>query len=368
MKVKAAILYEQNTPFEIEELDLQGPSQGEILVEMKASGICRTDEHAVTGELLPPLPVILGHEGAGIVREIGPGVTSVREGDHVLTAWMPSCGKCQPCRTGLGHLCVRGAGLFSGGLLDGKTRFKKNGQDVHHYLYVSSFSEYTVIPEEGGVLIDKGARLDRVCLLACALATGFGAVKRTARVEGGANAAIFGFGGIGSGVLNGLVQSGADMIIVIDPNTWKEEVARKMGATHFINPKKEDPVEKIMDLTNGIGADYAFECFGNVNVQAQCYNALRNKGKAIFIGSSEHNLNEIPINGSTFMSTEKSILGSLYGSCVPQVDIPKFVSLYMHGKFDLDTPVTKTFALEEINKGFEALRNGEVVRGVIKFD
>ncbi|MFH1489891.1 MAG: zinc-binding dehydrogenase, partial [Pseudomonadota bacterium] len=225
-----------------------------------------------------------------------------------------------------------------------------------------------VIPEDGGVLIDKNARLDRVCLLACALATGYGAVTKTARVEGAANAAIFGFGGIGSGVLNGLVQSGADMIIVIDPNDWKEEVAKRMGATHFINPKKENPVDRILELTHGIGADYTFECYGDVHVQAQCYNALRNKGQAVFIGSSEQNLNEIPINGSTFMTTEKSILGSLYGSCVPQVDIPKFVSLYMHGKFDLDTPVTKTFAFEEINKGFEALRNGEVVRGVIDFD
>lgn len=368
MKTKAAVIYEHNTPFEIEELDLQGPSDGEVLVELKATGICRTDEHAVTGSMVNPLPAVLGHEGAGIVREVGPGVTSVKVDDHIVCVWMPSCGKCGPCRSGLGNLCVRGAGLLSGFMLDGKTRFSKKGEPIHHYFFLSAFSQYIVIPEESAVVIDKEARFDRVCLLGCALTAGFGGATRTAPVKATSRAALFGFGGIGSGVLNGLVQSGADMIIVVEPKDWKEKVAKKMGATHFINPDKEDPVEKIIELTDGTGVDYTYECWGDVNVQAQCYNSLRNKGTAIFLGGPDMSINQVPINGFSFCISEKRIMGSLYGSCVPQVDVPKFVSMYMHGKFDLDSVVTKTFPLEDINKGFEALRNVEVVRGVVTFD
>lgn len=368
MKTKAAVLYEKNSPFKIEELDLQGPGEGQVLVELKATGICRTDEHALMGATVTPFPTVLGHEGGGIVREVGPGVTSIKEGDHVVTVWMPSCGRCEPCRKGLGHLCVRGADLFSGRMLDGKTLFKRNGQDVHHFMFLSAFSEFVVVEEDAAVVVDREARLDRVCLLGCALTTGFGAVTRTANFEAGSNAVIFGFGGIGSGVLNGLVQSGANMIIVVEPKEWKEEVATKMGATHFINPDKEDPVQKVLELTHGVGAGYAFECWGHEEVQAQCYNAIRNKGKAVFIGAVDEAVNSIPINNFSIINTEKIIMGSLYGSCVPMLEIPKYVSLYMRGKFDLDSVVTKTFPLEDINKGFEALRNGDVVRGVIKFD
>lgn len=368
MKTKAAVIYENNAPFEIEEVDLQEPSTGEILVELKATGICRTDEHAVTGSMPNPLPAVLGHEGAGIVKEIGPGVTTVKEGDHVVLVWMPACGICEYCRSGKAYICVRGAGLLSGFMLDGKTRFKKNGKDIHHYLLCSSFSEYVVVPEESAVVIDKEAPFKQTCLLGCALTTGFGGATRTAKVEAGSNAVIYGFGGVGSGALNGLVQSGADMIVVVDPNDWKEEVARKMGASHFINPKKEDPVEKIMELTNGVGVHYGFDCWGDVDVEAQAVNSIRNDGKAVFIGGPHAEMNTIPIHNLTFCMTEKMIMASLYGSCIPQVDVPKFVSMYMHGKFDLDTVITKTYTLEEINKGFEDLRNGDVIRGVIMFD
>ena len=368
MKTKAAVLYEHNSPFIIEELDLQGPGEGQVLVELKATGICRTDEHAVIGATITPLPTVLGHEGAGIVREVGPGVTSLKKGDHVVTVWMPSCGKCEPCRQGLGHLCVRGAQLFSGCMLNGETLLKNNNRDIHHYMFLSAFSEFVVIHEEAAVLVDKEAPLDRVCLLGCALTTGFGAVTKTAKVDAGSNAVLFGLGGIGSGVLNGLVQSGANMIIVVEPKEWKEEVAMKMGATHFINPNKEDPVQKVMELTHGVGADYTFECWGHEDVQAQCYNALRNKGKAVYIGAVDEAVNSIPINNFSIINTEKIIMGCLYGSCVPLVDVPKYVSLYMRGKFDLDSVVTQRFPLEDINKGFEALRNGDVIRGVITFD
>jgi S-(hydroxymethyl)glutathione dehydrogenase/alcohol dehydrogenase len=368
MKTKAAVMYRNNALFEIEELDLREPSQGEILVEMKATGICRTDQHVIEGSTANPLPAVLGHEGAGVVKAVGPGVQTVKEGDHVITVWMPSCGKCQPCRSGLGHLCVRGAHLFDGYMLDGKTRFSKNGKKIHHCMFLSAFSKYIVIPEEAGVVIDKDVRLDRVCLLGCALTSGFGAATKTAKVEAGSNAAVFGFGGIGAGVLNGLIQSGANMIIVIDPNDWKEEVAKKMGATHFFNPRKTDPVKEILDLTWGVGVDYAFECWGDVKVEAQCFNAIRNKGKAIFLGAPDQADNAIPINAFQFCNNEKIIMGSLYGSCVPLVDVPKFVSLHKKGKFDLDTVVTKTFRLEEINRGFDAMKNGEVIRGVVIFD
>lgn len=367
MKTKAAVLYKVNSAFEIEELDLEGPGEGEILVELKFTGICRTDEHAVEGTTVTPMPVVLGHEGAGIVREIGPRVTSVKEGDHVITVWMPSCGKCEPCRKGLGHLCVRGAGLFAGGMLDGTPKFRKKGKNIYHYLYLSAFSQFIVIPEESAVVIDKDVRMDRVCLLGCAATTGFGAVTRTAKVEAGAAAAIFGLGGIGAGALNGLKQSGAEKIIVVEPRQWKEEIARKMGATHFINPENEDPVKKILELTYGRGVDYAFECWGDANVEAQCYDSICNKGKAVYIGAVPETVHSIPIHNFSIINTEKVIMGSLYGSCVPQVEVPKFVSLYKQGKFDLDSMVTKTFPLESINEGFKALRKGEVIRGVIDF-
>jgi S-(hydroxymethyl)glutathione dehydrogenase/alcohol dehydrogenase len=235
---------------------------------------------------------------------------------------------------------------------------------------LSAFSQFIVIPEESAVPVNKEARFDRICLLGCALTAGFGSVSRTANVEAGATTALWGFGGIGSGVLNGLKQTGAGMIIVVEPLEWKEAPARKMGATHFINPTKEDPVEKIMKLTNGIGVDYAFECWGgwDCSTQAQAYNSLRNRGTAIFLGAPDASLNSIPINGFSFCITEKIIKGSLYGSVVPLLDVPKFVDLYLTGKLDLDTVVTKMFKLEDINKGFDAMRNGEVIRGVLSFD
>ena len=368
MKTKAAVIYEPKSKFIIEELDLAEPSNGEILVEVKATGVCRTDEHVITGDEEHPFPCVLGHESAGIVKQVGRGVETIKEGDHVITVWMPSCGKCEPCRKGQGNLCVRGAGLFSGVLFDGKTKFKKNGEDIYHFLNVSGFSEYIIIPEDSAIVVDKQAPLDKICLLGCASTSGFGAATRTAKVEAASTASIYGFGGIGSGVLIGLVSSGADMIIVVDPNDWKEEVAIKMGATHFINPKKVDPVELTLELTNGVGVDYSFECWGSPETQAQVYNSLKNRGKGILLGGCDERINQIPIQPVSFPLTERQLMGSLYGSCTPAVEIPKFVSLFMHNKFDLDSVITKTFKLEEINDAFDAMRNGEVIRGIIKFD
>jgi S-(hydroxymethyl)glutathione dehydrogenase/alcohol dehydrogenase len=368
MKTKAAVLYGAHQIFVIEELDLAEPSAGEILVQMKATGVCRTDEHIVEGSMQNPFPAVLGHEGAGIVRKVGPDVKTVKVGDHVICVWMPSCGTCGPCRNGDGEVCVRGAGLFDGGLLDGKPRFSKDGKDVYHYLNVSSFSEYIVIHEDSAIVVDKKAPFEKVCLLGCGITTGFGAVTKTANVSAGSTASIFGFGGIGAGALNGLVQSGADTIIVIDPNDWKEEIAMKMGATHFINPTKEDPVARTIELTNGVGVDYSFECFGSAEAQAQVYNSLRNKGTGIYIGAPDTSVNQLPVNVFSFCVTERIIKGSLYGSSVPKVEVPKFVSMFMHGKINLDLIVTRTFKLEEINQAFEAMRNGEVMRGVIVFE
>ncbi len=368
MKTKAAVIYGPHQDFVIEELDLAEPSDGEVLVEVKASGVCRTDEHIIEGSMQNPFPAVLGHEGAGIVRKVGPGVESIQEGDHVIAVWMPSCGKCGPCRSGDGEVCVRGANLFDGGLLDGKPRFSKDGKPVYHYLNVSSFSEYIILPEDSAIVVDKNAPFEKVCLLGCGITTGFGAVTKTAKVDAASNTALFGFGGIGSGVLNGLVQSGADMIIVVDPNDWKEDVAMEMGATHFINPKKEDPVEKIMELTYGVGVDYAFEAFGSTETQANVYNCLRNKGTGVYIGAPDTSINAIPLNAFSFCVTERKIMGSLYGSSVPHVEVPKFVSMFMHNKINLDPVVSKTFKLEEINQAFQDMRDGKVMRGVIVFD
>jgi S-(hydroxymethyl)glutathione dehydrogenase/alcohol dehydrogenase len=270
--------------------------------------------------------------------------------------------------SGDGEVCVRGANLFDGGLLDGKPRFSQNGDPVYHYLNVSSFSEYIILPEASAIVVDKDAPFEKVCLLGCGITTGFGAVTKTAKATAASAASIFGFGGIGAGALNGLVQSGVDTIIVVDPNDWKKEIAMKMGATHFINPTKEDPVEKTLELTHGVGVDYSFECFGSTECQANVYNSLRNKGTGVYIGAPDTSINEIPLNAFSFCVTERKIMGSLYGSSVPKVDVPKFVSMFMKGKIDLDPVVTRTFKLEEINQAFQAMRNGEVMRGVIVFD
>ena len=367
MKTTAAVLYELDKPFEVTEIDLKEPSTGEVLVELEATGICRTDEHARVGSMPNPVPAVLGHEGAGVVKEVGPGVSSLKVGDHVVLVWMPACGKCEPCRSGLGQLCVRGAGLLEGFMLDGKTRMSKGGKDLHHYFFLSAFSKHVVVPEEGAVKITEKAALNRACLLGCALTAGFGAVTRTANQMAGCTGAVFGFGGIGSGAINGLKACNARTIIVVDPNDWKEEYARKMGADYFINPKKEDPVAAILDITNGIGVDSAYDAWGSVEVEGQCYSAIRNKGKAIYLGGPHHTENQIPINALSICLTEKQMLGSLYGSCVPQVEVPKFAELFAQGKMDLDTPVTKTWTLDQINEGFDAMRNGEVIRGVIEF-
>lgn len=371
MKTKAAVIYEKDAPFVIEELELAEPKAGEVMVELINTGICRTDNHAADGGMPNPFPAVLGHEGAGIVRVCGPGVTTCKEGDHVVVVWMPSCGKCEPCRAGRGNLCVRGANLCSGRLFDGKTRFKnKKGQEIFHWFMLSAFSQFIVVPEESAVPVNKEARFDRICLLGCALTAGFGAATRTAHVEAGATAALWGLGGIGSGVLNGLVQSGARMIIVVDPLDWKEEPARKMGATHFINPFKEDPVKKILDLTWGIGLDYSFECWGgkDASTQGQAYASLRNRGTAIFLGGPDVTINALPVNCLSFCLTDRIIKGSLYGNVVPLVDVPKFVELYLQGKIDLDTPVTQMLKLEDINKGFDDMKAGRVIRSVLSFD
>lgn len=371
MKTKAAVVYEKDGPFVIEELELAEPKEGEVLVELINTGICRTDNHARDGGMPNPFPAVLGHEGAGIVRQVGPRVTNVKEGDHVVTVWMPSCGKCEPCRAGRGNICVRGANLLSGTLFDGKTRFRnKKGQEVFHWFQLSAFSQYIVVPEESAVPVNKEARFDRICLLGCALTAGFGAATRTANVEAGATAGVWGFGGIGAGVINGLVQSGAKMIIVVDPNDWKEEPAKKMGATHFINPLKEDPVQKIHELTWGVGLDYSFEAWGgkDASTQAQCYNAIRNRGKAVYLGGPDASVNSLPVNCLSFCLTDKTIVGSLYGWVVPLVDVPKFVDLYLMGKMDLDTPVSQIIKLEDINKGFDDMLSGKVIRSVISFE
>jgi len=371
MKTKAAVVYEKEAPFVIEELELAAPKQGEVLVELVNTGICRTDNHAWDSSMSNPFPAVLGHEGAGIVREVGPGVTTCKVGDHVVTVWMPSCGKCEPCRSGMGNICVRGAHLQSGTLFDGKTRFKnKKGQEVFHWFMLSAFSQFIVVPEESAVPVNKEAPFEKICLLGCALTAGFGAATRTAMVEAGATAALWGFGGIGAGVLNGLKASTCRTIIVVDPLDWKEEPARKMGATHFINPLKEDPVEKIKEITWGRGVDYAFECWGgkDATTQAQCYHAIKNRGKAVYLGGPDKTVQSLPVDCLSFCLTDKTIVGSLYGWVVPLVDVPKFVDLYMAGKMDLDTPVSQVIKLEDINKGFDDMRNGRVIRSVIRFD
>lgn len=369
MKTKAAIVYKAGQPLIIENVDLEGPREGEVLVEIKATGICHTDEFTRSGADPEGIfPAILGHEGAGIVVDIGPGVHSLKKGDHVIPLYTPECRQCSYCISGKTNLCqairiTQGRGVMP----DGSSRFSINGENIFHYMGTSTFSNFTVVPEIALAKIRKDAPFDKVCYIGCGVTTGIGAVINTAKVEPGSNVVVFGLGGIGLNVVQGARMAGANMIVGVDTNPKRENLARKFGMTHFINASdlKNDLVTSIIDLTNG-GADYSFECIGNVDVMRQALECChKGWGVSVIIGVAPAG-KEISTRPFQLV-TGRVWKGTAFGGAKGRRDVPKIVDWYMEGKINIDDLITHTLELSEINKGFDLMHSGESIRSVVVF-
>jgi S-(hydroxymethyl)glutathione dehydrogenase/alcohol dehydrogenase len=368
MKTRAAIAFAANTPLEIAEVELEGPRAGEVLVEVKATGICHTDEYTLSGADAEGLfPSILGHEGAGVVLEVGPGVTSVAAGDHVIPLYTPECRQCKFCLSRKTNLCqairsTQGRGLMP----DGTSRFSLNGKPLYHYMGTSTFANHIVVPEIALAKVRSDAPFDKVCYIGCGVTTGVGAVVFTARVEAGANVVVFGLGGIGLNVIQGARMVGANKIIGVDLNPEREAIARRFGMTDFVNPKDhKDLVAALVEMTGG-GADYSFECIGNTTTMRQALECChKGWGKSIIIGVAEAGAE---ISTRPFqLVTGREWKGSAFGGARGRTDVPTIVDWYMDGKINIDELITHTMPLEDINKGFDLMRTGKSIRSVVLY-
>ena len=368
MKTRAAVAWKVNQPLSIEEVDLQGPRAGEVLVEIKATGICHTDLYTLSGADSEGLfPSILGHEGAGIVLDVGAGVTSLKAGDHVIPLYTPECRQCKSCLSRKTNLCTAIRGTQGKGLMpDSTSRFSKDGKVLFHYMGTSTFSNHIVVPEIALAKIREDAPFDKVCYIGCGVTTGIGAVLFTAKVEAGANVVVFGLGGIGLNVIQGAKMVGADTIIGIDLNPAREAMGRKFGMTHFVNPKDHaNLVDHLVQLTGG-GADYSFECIGNTTTMRQALECChRGWGKSVIIGVAEagKEINTRPFQ----LVTGRVWMGSAFGGARSRTDVPKIVDWYMDGKINIDDLITHQLPLERINEGFELMKRGESIRSVVVY-
>ncbi|MYD45866.1 MAG: S-(hydroxymethyl)glutathione dehydrogenase/class III alcohol dehydrogenase [Gammaproteobacteria bacterium] len=368
MKTRAAVAYEAGKPLQIEEIELANPREGEVLVEIHATGVCHTDAFTLSGEDPEGLfPAVLGHEGAGIVVEVGPGVTSVLPGDHVIPLYTPECRQCKFCRSGKTNLCQAIRATQGRGLMPDETsRFSVGNETVYHYMGTSTFSNFTVLPEIALAKIRKDAPFDKVCYIGCGVTTGLGAVINTAKVEPGANVAVFGLGGIGLNVIQGAKLVGADTIIGVDINPAKRELAEKFGMTDFINPSdSENVVQEIIDLTDG-GVDYSFECIGNVEVMRQALECChKGWGESIIIGvaGAGQEISTKPFQ----LVTGRVWRGTAFGGARGRTEVPRIVDWYMNGKINIDDLITHTMPLEQINEAFDLMHAGESIRSVIMF-
>ena len=369
MKTRAAVAWEAGKPLEIMEINLEGPHDGEVLIRNVATGVCHTDAYTLSGSDPEGIfPSILGHEGGSVVEEIGSGVSSVSVGDHVIPLYTPECKKCKFCTSGKTNLCqsiraTQGQGLMP----DGTSRFSSEGKTVFHYMGTSTFSEYTVIPEIALAKINSEAPLEKVCLLGCGITTGIGAVINTAKVEAGSVVAIFGLGGVGLGAIQGAVMAGASRIVAIDVNEEKEEFARSLGATDFINPKDHDALiqEVVVDLTDG-GVDYSFECVGNVDLMRSALECChKGWGESVIIGvaGAGQEISTRPFQ----LVTGRVWKGSAFGGVKGRSQLPGYVEKYLKGELKVDEFITYTMPLEEINQAFDLMHEGKSIRSVIHF-
>ena len=369
MQTRAAVAHKAGAPLSIETIELAGPRAGEVLVEIKATGICHTDEFTLSGADPEGLfPAVLGHEGAGVVVEVGDGVTSVKPGDHVIPLYTPECRQCDYCTSGKTNLCqairvTQGQGVMP----DGSSRFSAGGEQIFHYMGTSTFSNYTVLPEIAVAKIREDAPFDKVCYIGCGVTTGLGAVMNTAKVEPGSNCVVFGLGGIGLNVIQGLRLVGADAIVGVDLNANKKPLAEKFGMTHFVNPAEVegDLVAYLVDITKG-GADYSFECIGNVDVMRQALECChKGWGESIIIGvaGSGQEIATRPFQ----LVTGRVWRGTAFGGAKGRTDVPRIVDWYMDGKINIDDLITHTMPLDDINNAFGLMHSGESIRSVVTF-
>lgn len=366
MRMKAAVLHQAGQPLRIEDVEVHLPQRGEVQVRMYAGGVCHSDLHVMKGDLSMPMPIILGHEGSGIIEAVGDGVTSVAPGDHVIPIWRVSCGTCEYCTGGRPALCDVGTTMRVTGLMpDGTTRFSlADGTPVRHFAGVSTFSQMSTMPEAAVLKIPKDFPLDKAALVGCDVITGVGAVVNAAEVKMGRSVAVFGCGGIGLNAIQGARIVGALQIIAVDVDARKLEYAQTMGATHLINARDHDPVAAIKDLTGGKGVDYAFEAIGLTSTIEQAYAVTRKWGKCVVIGVTRADV-RININANEMVYSEKTLMGSLYGSSRPKVDILNLIQMYREGKLLLDELLTRTYPLDDINEAYAALERGEVARSLV---
>ena len=369
MKTRAAVCYQAGQPLVIETVDLDGPRAGEVLVEIKATGICHTDEFTRSGADPEGLfPVIFGHEGAGIVVDVGPGVTSVARGDHVIPLYTPECRQCKSCLSRKTNLCTAIRATQGRGVMpDGTSRFSLGNQPIHHYMGCSTFSNFTVMPEIAVARVRPDAPFDKICYIGCGVTTGVGAVINTAQVEPGANVVVFGLGGIGLNVIQGARLAGANMIVGVDINPARKKLAEKFGMTHFVNPKEVqgDLVPYLVALTDG-GADYSFECVGNVDLMRQALECChRGWGVSVIIGvaGAGQEIRTRPFQ----LVTGRVWKGTAFGGARGRTDVPKIVDWYMDGKIAIDPLITHTMPLDRINDAFDLMHKGESIRSVVTF-
>jgi S-(hydroxymethyl)glutathione dehydrogenase/alcohol dehydrogenase len=370
MKTRAAIAWKAGAPLSVETVDLEGPKAGEVLVEVMATGICHTDAYTLSGADAEGLfPSILGHEGAGIVREVGAGITTLKVGDHVIPLYTPECRQCKTCLSRRSNLCTAIRATQGKGLMpDGTSRFRLDGEPIFHYMGCSTFSNFTVLPEIALAKVREDAPFDKICYIGCGVTTGIGAVIYTAKVWPGANVAVFGLGGIGLNVIQGARMVGADKIVGIDLNAGKRAMAEKFGMTHFVNPDevgRDKVVQAIVDITGG-GADFSFECIGNVHTMRQALECChRGWGESIVIGVAGAG-QEIATRPFQLV-TGRVWKGTAFGGARGRTDVPKIVDWYMEGKINIDDLITHSMPLEEINTAFDLMHEGKSIRSVVVY-
>jgi S-(hydroxymethyl)glutathione dehydrogenase/alcohol dehydrogenase len=365
MESRAAVAFKAGEPLKVETVQLEGPKAGEVLVEVKATGICHTDAFTLSGADPEGLfPSIMGHEGAGVVVEVGAGVTSLAPGDHVIPLYIPECRACKACTSGKTNLCIAIRDTQGQGLMpDGTSRFSLGGEQLFHYMGTSTFSNFTVVPEIALAKIREDAPFDKVCYIGCGVTTGIGAVINTAKVTPGANVAVFGLGGIGLNVIQGARMVGADRIVGVDINPSKVELATRFGMTDFVNPAEVDPVAAIIDLTDG-GVDYSFECIGNVDTMRQALECChRGWGESTIIGvaGAGQEISTRPFQ----LVTGRVWRGTAFGGARSRTQVPKIVDWYMDGKINIDDLITHTMPLDEINTAFDLMHEGKSIRSVV---
>ncbi len=369
MKTLAAVSYESDKPMSVEELELDEPKTDDVLIKMSAVGLCHSDYHALVGNRPVGMrPMVLGHEGAGVVVRVGDGVNNVHPGDHVVLMFLPSCGKCRWCLAGHPHACVLGPTIAKGPQPDGGYRMHtQNGLDVGQFCLLGAFSQYTVVHKQSVCVIDKDIPLETACLVGCGVVGGFGAAVNRARITPGSSVLVIGTGGIGTNVIQGAVSVSASTIIAADRFDHKLEWSRSFGATHTINVDKENLVERVLEITDNGGVDYAFEAISRPETIAMAFDATAKLGKVIIVGLTPSKFESLPISPLNLVLTQKTLMGSVYGTSNARIEIPKLLYMYKKGQIKLDELITNTYSLNEINRGYDDLLAGKNIRGIVKF-